>query len=276
MKIIIPSYGRADTITTHKFLEDGGVTNYNILLHTEEHKKDYCRNPTIDPSKIIVSNADRGIANQRRWIIRNFAEKEEWFMTMDDNVRGIKGVSPKHYGKMKLNVTDPGFDKTIYDHEYNSTEFIELCHRDISIAEAINVKYCGFSTVPNYYFLAKKYRSVGYVISKIAIIKNMGLDYDLNLEAMEDFGFTAENLLHFGGVLINNFIIPRAGHYEKGGIGTYEERLPRKIKDCAYLMYKYPGLFRYKEKAGCHPMAELQIRFTNTKQLDEWRRSLNK
>jgi len=40
-------------------------------------------------------------------------------------------------------------------------------------------------------------------------------------------------------------------------------------------MKKYPNLFRYKEKKGCHPKAELQIRFNNPKQIIEWKKTLN-
>jgi len=152
----------------------------------------------------------------------------------------------------------------------------EKLKEDIEVSEKIGNRYIGYATNRNYYFREKKYREVGYVLSKAVVIRYSGLEYDPNLEAMEDFGFCAENLYRFGKVLINNYILPKAGHYEKGGIGTYEQRVPRKVIDCAYLMRKYPGLFRYKVKAGCHPKAELQIRFTSKKQVDKWRTNLKK
>jgi len=113
---------------------------------------------------------------------------------------------------------------------------------------------------------------VGYVISKAVAIKYKGIEYDKKLEAMEDFGYCAEQLIQNNAVLINSFIKPIAGHYEKGGIGTYEERVKRKIIDCKYLMRKYPNFFRYKVKKNCHPKAELQIRFNNPKQIKEWKK----
>ena len=39
-------------------------------------------------------------------------------------------------------------------------------------------------------------------------------------------------------------------------------------------MKKYPGLFRYKIKKGCHPKAELQVCFTNVNQVEEWRNKI--
>ena len=111
------------------------------------------------------------------------------------------------------------------------------------------------------------------IISKAVAIKYQGLTYDENVEAMEDFCYCAEQLIKNNCVLINAWIKPKAGHYEKGGIGTYDERVERKIIDCEYLMNKYQNFFRYKKKKGCHPKAELQIRFNNPKQIIEWKKS---
>lgn len=274
MKIVIPSYGRAQTLKTHLWLEKGGITDYRILLHSEACHEAYRKNPTIRPETLLVTGAAPGISNQRRWIIENHIAKNEWFLTLDDNIRSMHCVHPAYYEAGELPTKSPGFDKRIFQHEPDAGHFMGLFARDIAWCERNGIGYAGFATVPNFYFLSKKYRYVGYVISKAALIKNVGIEYDPNILAMDDYAFTAEHLLRHGRVLINNFIIPQAGHYEEGGIGTYEQRLPKKIQDCKYLMAKYPGLFRFKEKSGAHPEAELQVRFTSLKQVDAWRRDL--
>ena len=268
MKIIIPSYNRAATIQTQKYLEAGGCTDYQVILHSEEQAAEYRREGV---KNIVVSGVPRGVTHQRNWITRNLVSPGEWYVSMDDNVRGFRGVRPDHYDAETLPVQSSSFDKSIFDYQLNWPELSARFASSIHHAEERGAAYVGFATVPNYYFLGRKWRYVGYVISKVVLIKKMGIYYDTNLEAMEDFGFCAENLVRFGRVLINNFIIPQAGHYEPGGIGTYSERVERKIKDCAYLMQKYPGLFRYKVKEGCHPKAELQIRFTSSEQVERWR-----
>ena len=152
---------------------------------------------------------------------------------------------------------------------------MKVCKEMTDFADRYGIYYCGFAVVDNAYFRVKKYRYVGYVISKLALIKKTPLiDYDLKIQAMDDYGYTAENLKIFGRVLINNYIFPVANHYQIGGIGTYEERKPKKIADAKYLMNKYPGLFRYKKKVGCDPKAEIQVRFTNPKQVNLWRKNL--
>ena len=102
----------------------------------------------------------------------------------------------------------------------------------------------------------------------------MGVPFETRIPAMEDYGYTAEILQRYGRVLINNFISPVAGHYEKGGIGTYPERVEQKVKDCEFLMNKYPGLFRYPKKKTVYNKGELVIRFTNEKQVQLWRQQM--
>jgi hypothetical protein len=182
--IYIPSYNRAKTITTTKWLDEDSIP-YKVLLHSEKCKQEYLK---------------AGIVNE-------------------DN----------------------------------------------------KAEYIGYATVDNYFFNSKKYKNVGYVISKAVAIKYNGIKYDKKVEAMEDFCYCAEQLIKNNCVLINAWIKPKAGHYEKGGIGTYDDRVERKIIDCEYLMKKYPNFFRYKTKKGCHPKAELQIRFNNPKQIIKWK-----
>jgi hypothetical protein len=273
--IYIPSYNRANTIKTTKYLDASNVP-YTVLLHSDNCKKEYLDAGLVDEKNIIVTNAPFGITNQRNWMVDNIAKLGEWYISLDDNIRGFKKVVDKYYDKYKkLDVTDSDITQKDFNQEITASELINLIEQDIKLCENLHIEYLGFATVDNFFFNSKKYKTVGYVISKAVAIKYQGLRYDINLEAMEDFGYCAEQLKKNNAVLINSWIKPIAGHYEEGGIGTYEKRVPRKIIDCEYLMKKYPNLFRYKEKKGCHPKAELQIRFNNPKQIIEWKKTLN-
>jgi len=269
--IYIPSYNRASTIKTSLYLDMCNI-DYKILLHSENCKEEYLRAGRVKEDKIIVTGADFGITNQRNWMVDNLAKKGEWYISLDDNISGFKRVKNPWYEKKKnLDVDSSYVQQSDYNYKIKADEFISLIKKDIDISEKIGVEYIGFATVDNYFFNSKKYKTVGYVISKAVAIKYEGLRYDKKLEAMEDFGYCAEQIIRNNAVLINCWIKPIAGHYEKGGIGTYDERVERKIIDSAYLMKKYPDFFRYKVKKGCHPKAELQIRFNNPKQIKEWK-----
>lgn len=269
--IYIPSYNRAKTIKTTKWLDASGI-DYKVLLHTDKCKNDYIEAGIVHEKNIIVTNQPKGITNQRNWICKNLAKHGQWYISLDDNISGFKRVIDKYFDtKKSLPVESKDISQKDYNHPITALEFLQILQKDIEVAEKIKAEYIGFSTVDNYFFNSKKYKTVGYVISKAVAIKYNGLDYDVKLEAMEDFGYCAEQLIKNNAVLINSWMKPVCNHYEAGGIGTYEQRLPRKIIDCEYLMKKYPNFFRYKVKKGCHPKAELQIRFNNPKQIIQWK-----
>lgn len=270
--IYIPSYNRAETIKTSVYLDECNIP-YKVLLHSEGCKDAYLKAGRVKEEDIIVTGAPFGITNQRNWMVENLAIKGEWYISLDDNISHFKRFDDHLFFSDDdvIDVDNPSVTQKNYNHRVSATEFIDNVKNDITEAEKRGAEYIGYATVDNYYFNSKRYRDVGYVISKAVAIKYEGLQYDKKLEAMEDFGYCAEQLVKNDRVLINGWMMPVAGHYEKGGIGTYEQRVARKIIDCKYLMEKYPNLFRLKVKKDCHPEAEVQIRFNNVKQVKEWK-----
>ena len=272
MKIFIPSKGRYFNIKTHSYLKD---YDYKIILHNEEEKCLYMQNETIKEDKILVSNQPFGIATQRNWIQENLVEKGEWYLSLDDNIECFTALPEPYYSKDNLEVQNKETNwKELFETRIEPARFFEICDEMIKFAEKTGAKNLGFAVVDNFFFRGKKFREVGYVISKAVLRKTCGLKFNEEAQSVEDYSYTAECLLKHGKVLINNYVFPIAKHYESGGIGTYEERLPYKLKDCASIMKKYPGLFRYKEKSNCHPKAEIQINFTNLEQVENWRQSM--
>ena len=176
--IYVPSYNRAKTIKTSIYLDECGL-DYRVLLHTEKCKEDYLNAGRVTEQKIIVTGADRGITNQRNWIVNNLAEKGKWYISLDDNISGFKRVrSPLYENNKRLDVNKRDITQSDYDFEINAKEFVDLLEKDISVAEQIKVEYIGFATVGNYFFNSKKYKNVGYVISKAVAIKYNELRYE--------------------------------------------------------------------------------------------------
>lgn len=269
MRIVIPSYNRPESIKTHLLLDE---QDYTIFLHNEEEKKRYLRNPLIDPSRVVITGVARGIGGARQWIQDNFLAKGEWYVSLDDNISHFNIVPLPQYDEPTLPVQEDGkFYNALFKTKGETKRFMEICEEMRQIAEPEQAYNCGFATTDNSYFNGNKHRWVGYVISKAAVRKNVGIPFEIEHDSMEDYGYTAECLKRYGRVLINNYVFPVAKHYEAGGIGTYEQRVERKISACEHLIRKYPGLLRYKVKRGCHPKAELAIRFTSTNQVDAWR-----
>tara|TARA_R110002020_G_scaffold41325_5_gene121982 strand:+ start:5610 stop:6446 length:837 start_codon:yes stop_codon:yes gene_type:complete len=270
--IYIPSFNRAETIKTSRWLDSENVA-YKVILHTEKCKKEYAKAGVVEEKDIIVSGAPSGISNQRNWIATNLGKRGEWFYMMDDNISGFNRVTDCYYHTHKqLDVKSDSISQHDYRQQVMPIDLLKLLALDIALAEKIGSEYIGYATTDNYFFNAKKYKSVGFIVSKAVAIKYSGLSYDSNIHTMDDYGFCVEQLIKNGTVLRNNWMKPIYKHYEAGGIGDYESRTPRKILDCEYLMGKYPALFRYKTKKGRHPKAELQMTVTSTKRFAEWKK----
>lgn len=266
MKIFIPSKGRPMEISTHLLFKD-----YIIVLHNETEKEEYLKNPTIDPSKVVVSNVAYGVSLQRQWILDNLIEKDEWYVSLDDNIKYFTCVPEPEYSTDSLPVQKDKSTKDLFETKIEKQALLDLFEKLKEKGEKERCYNIGFGTTPNFFFRGNHFRYVGYVISKACIRKNVGISFDLNVKAMDDYSYTADVLLEHGKVLIDNYVFAVAGHYEKGGIGTYKDRLPLKIADGEYLMRKFPGLFRYNNKKTGEEKAELSIRFTSLKQVEQWR-----
>lgn len=272
MRIFIPSKGRPDTISTHKYLEQAGI-DYRIVLHNYEESSYYVKNRSIDSTKLIVANVPDGVANIRNAIL-DMAEEGEWIMMLDDNIKRFTGISralmdtlqemPKNWSNVEI--------RKLFQFELVPNYLLILCSSMMELAEKTDAKLIGFSTTDNFFFRMKKIREVGFVVGKSMLIKKTDVRFDPNLTTMDDYGFTAENLHRFGKVLINNWIFAEKKHYQEGGIGNYMERAAAKKRDVQYLLAKYRGLFRINEKRkGVVSDSEVLINFHDVEQVEKWR-----
>ena len=271
MKIFIPSYNRPGLISTHLLLEAEGI-DYRIVLADELQKIEYLKNPSIVADKIIVAHIKPGVALVRNWILEHLVIDGEWYMTMDDNITGFEKVVPEHYDKEAIAVKTlpPVVSKDMFNASCSAKEFMYAVEDTVKKADEIEAKYCTFASTDNPFFRGNKWRTVGYGLSCVALIKKSHLRFNIQIRAMDDYGFTAQNLVEFGKILVNNFARPVKKHYQPGGIGTYDERVMTKIADAQYLMYKYPGLFRYNKKSGTNPLAEIVLVPNTPDKLEKW------
>ena len=277
MRVFIPTKGRHKSISTHQAF-DG--SDYFIVVHDEDERERYVDNSTVEESRVIVSGVaadDYGLTRQREWICENLVEPDEWFVFADDNIKALTAVAKGYYDCTELPVQDGNGPiwKDVYSRLCTVERFMEIAAETRGIAESVGAHWCGFATTPNFYFRGTKWRYAGYVIGKLTIAHNIGVPFDHTI-SMEDFNNTAEHLYRFGAVVINNFVWPQAGHYEGGGMGRYEERVPVRKQDVQLLLRKWPGLFRVKNRPGFEPDTDLALRLHRAKQIQQWRRDLPK
>jgi len=274
MRVFIPTKGRAKVISTHQAFAG---TDYNIVVHDEAERETYCQNPTVDLDRVVVSGVPGdtfGLTRQREWVCQNLVEPNEWFVFADDNIKSLMAVAESHYDKPEMPVQDDKSLKAVYDNCCSPERFMELAAEMCIVADKVGLHLCGFATTSNFFFRGRKYRYAGYVIGKLMLWHNrVDFEFDHTI-SMEDFCNTAEHLYRYGAVLINNYVFPVAGHYETGGMGTYQERIPVRKRDVQLLLEKYPGLFRIKDRSGFEPGTDLALRIHHPKQIQAWRKAL--
>lgn len=276
IRTMITSWARAATVRTHKLILDG---SYTLVVHSEEDRRWYSKNPSVDPKAIVVSGRPYGLSGQRNWILDNLVKEGEWVVMADDNIDGLSAVLQPWYSFDEID-TSKG-RAAIWHERYGRhrnncpwADFMVYAKQDVAEAEKRGAHLIGYATNTNPLFRKKKYRDVGYCSGKLSIVKKSKVRFDERLMSKTDFDFTAAHLKEFGRVLVNNYIFPVGRHFEPGGIGTVQQRTPMNLLGCRLLMEKYPGLFEYHDRAGRQKKSEIKFRPTSVKQVQEWKAGL--
>lgn len=250
MKIFIPTKASLNRIHTGKVFDDQQELNW--VCHKIEDVPKLAAGGQKD--QFLVSNA-KNMLEQRQFILDQVQENE-WYLSCDDNIRAFIGDDGNTLSKESAwhIITDA-----------------------IKEADRRGARLVGFAPVDNPFFRKTKYRDVGFCVGKMyAEKKTQGIKPTGRVLVMDDYERTAQHLLHVGKVLVCNALHSKAKHYEEGGLGTWDARLPQKLKDCSQLVEDWFGLYRYKAKAGKDPKSEIQMRFTSREQLEPWRVAIRK
>lgn len=273
VKIIIPSARRAETCTTPGLLDAEGIP-YTLVLHTEEERDAYIKAGRVDPASIVVSGQPRRIPIQRQWIQSNLVEMGEWFISLDDNIRWFNAMPEPFYWDENANAN--GALRYVLEMAHTSaSRFIRICDEMIAESARRGAYLFGFAVTDNGLFRRNKWREIGYVSAKAMGVQRTHIDYDPRVRSIDDFAFTAAHLYAFGRVLINDYAQAYAYHYQAGGIGKLQERIPDRLHDCRLLVESYPGLLEYKPPKGDMPAhCDLRVRLTSIQQVEKWRRQL--
>lgn len=271
----IPTLNRAEKISTHLLFDD-----YRIIVHDPLQMHQYKQNKTIDPKKIICSYAPRNIAAQRNWILNELAKPDEFITMCDDNISAFTAVKEDVYHEENLELlypdyfkkNNPGFRKEFYAQEIPKERLVSILNELRYKAEEIGTGFAAFSANENYFFSrSKKWKYIQLICSKACIIKNCGLKYDENVRTVDDYEMSCQQMAKYGHVLVNAYVWPKSKHNQKGGLGLMSERGQKRIEDCAYMMNKWPGLLKYKQRKNSIPGGEIQLRGFGYKFYNKWR-----
>ena len=262
MKIIIFTYDRYDTITTSKYF--AGI-KHTILCHSEEAKQKYLKAGNIY-GDIISSNRGGGLSNNRNYAL-DLLEDGEWALFMVDDLINVSLLDTyfiEQNNKLNIDFDNQGTYRKKFKFNCDAHRFLNVCNDTIKHAEEKNYNLCGFSLTNNPTWRGKKYTYRSLADGRCWLVKKSDLKQDINVNCIEDYAFTALNLKKFGGIVINNWLLPECKRYGEGGYGSIEKRMKQKIKECKYLTETYPEYLAYAPKKGLPENAHIRVRQLKT------------
>lgn len=278
--VIITSKAHLPRMHAHRILLDHGYDRFMVVVDDIEQKV-RCINEAGIPVRHLAHTSrptdiprQDGIAWTRQWIEEHLVPKGQWYVTLDDNVRGWTAVPEPFYTlHSSLGIdfeTDPkpeqGWRKA-FETPCAFETVVAYWRELIAECELHGTVAGGFAIETNFFFRGRKWQTLGYVRAQNAVWKNVGLPFYYWPGAMlEDYVRTVDVVARYGSIRNNRFVKPIKQFFEPGGIGTFEERRPNLVACCAEIQRRWPGLTKLNK--GQDYSLTFALR---GKKLDDWR-----
>lgn len=269
MKIFVPTTANLERFCINKTLEGSHLTP-TYVANTDEQVFRLMRHL---PGTPIYNAGVTGVAKVRDFIHRNFVRTGEWYVMMDDNLKGLRGLEEEPwYNEERLDFDIIEDWRERFADPVPSSRFAALITELIQVAQQNDTIFAGFSTEGNYFFRPRKWQRLGVVCGALCVVKKVSEDFwDPGIYYLDDLAATVQTVARHGSVLVNRWITIDKEFYQPGGSGTRDVRLEKQIADAHRIMQDYPGLVKPPrqglENAGGH----LSFAITNHKQLQTWR-----
>jgi hypothetical protein len=223
MKIFLMYYDRFKNATTSKML------NFDHIVLCHDNKDKFtCIG---EKGKLIETNQPKGIQNNFNYGL-SLLEDGEWGIFMSDDLIGAKKLIDGKF--IDCNI------------EYPIKELINI----IPTCDKIGVKLIGLNSTGNPFYARNKYSKYGLVDGRCFAIKKTNFIYHDKINTIPDYYASAYHLEKYGGNLILNYCFLDFKRYEKGGLGTINERIKDKIKDVNLMKSLFPNNVKIKDKPG--------------------------
>lgn len=256
-----------------------------ILVDSQEQFDLYARHVprrnliNLGPLGKPCCRPEHGKAHALNIIFSELTTPGEWCIIADDNLESIETVAPDyHHHEIQDFRRKPTAGRSwhqLYRYSCSPSEVLELSEEWRQKAETDGYKLVCAGEVRNYYFRAKRWRTLALAQAKFSVQQNWGFQYPLHdpVSKADDTLLTAEELYLFGGVLIDNYVYPvRSGFNQPGGHGTLIERWPHMAPAYERLEMMYPGLFRRKAPSNfAPPYYFLDVKIHTRSAIEKWR-----
>lgn len=265
MRIIVVSSAMPDRLHTLHLLTRAGV-EHDVVVHNNDHAK---RIASAGVSSNIIVSRTTTLVEKRNFILKSLVKRGEWFIGMDDNIRGFTRVREQWYSNDRNNVHgDPPHNETwrgIYNADVCPKTWLQSFQ--CTIKSAGDAPLVGVATMENPYFRDKQISRYRFVKTKVFAMRNEK-DLYFKHEMCHDSFLTALAIARYGSVVVNNYLHHKSTMYEAGGLGNRKEReakgLLTQLED---ICREFDGLVMM----GSGENTALRIRLTTNNGVKRWR-----
>lgn len=261
MKVFVFTYDRYHSITTTSEMNALSIP-HTVLCHSEEARQEYIKAGRVREENIISTNAPKGLGFNRNAALDLMADGEWAVFLVDDWERcyELDGYDSMPSDVIPMTKEDQFIWRMRFQKKISMNQFLRRCIEQAVIAEKMGFALCGFACNDNPFFRKKKYKTWALADGRAWVVKKTDLRFDTNIQTIDDYGWTVANLKRFGGVLVNDWILPECRRYTAGGYGSMRARMPQKIRDVRYLVNAYPEYVSVAKKCGWPDGSHIQIR----------------
>ena len=214
-------YDRYTEATTSNLLK----INHTVLCHSNKDKFN-CINKNAE---IIETKQPKGIQNNFNYGL-SLLKENEWGIFLSDDLVSGKVLKNGKFITEDVNVV--------------LSRFIKL----VDSADETGVKLIGMNSIGNPFYVKNKYSKFGLVDGRCFAIKKTSFVFHSHINTIPDYYASAYHLKKYGGNLIANEFYLDFKRYEKGGLGTVNERAKDKIKDVKLMLNLFPNNTKIKDK----------------------------
>ena len=216
-------YDRFINATTSKMLD----LEHIVLCHNNKDKF----NCIGEKGTLIETNQPKGIQNNFNYGL-SLLEDNEWGIFMSDDLIGAKKLSDNKFQDCSI--------------KYPLNELIGI----LPTCDKIGIKLVGLNSTGNPFYARNKYSKYGLVDGRCFAIKKTEFRFHENINTIPDYYASAYHLNKYGGNLILNYCFLDFKRYEKGGLGSVNDRINDKMKDIKIIKSLFPNNVKIKDKPG--------------------------
>ena len=235
MKIYIVSQAVEERMHTCRLLKAAGIP-FTLVLDSAQQAATARK---LGHTKLMVTDTT-DLPSKRNLITEHHGRG--WYIGMDDNIQAFTAILPKFRKEQVIDTADGQNWRPTFNAPCKPREYAAMLEQLACAAAAIDTAYAGVATMENPFFRGKRYGLRRFVKSKVFCMDARGGVLFRHRMCHDSYASAHCVALH-GRVLVDNWLFYRARWYERGGLGTMQQRRAGGFEQqLQAIIAEFPGL----------------------------------